>query len=207
METNYLLCCLFVIGNLQIVYAKSSKHKHPIPTYFHRRNPDGSLISRADPSYGDIFMTNFINSVSSLDQATGSISVDPHNDVENGANVAVTWKNIVKPEAKDWIGLYCPHNDSAAHPLDYFFVTNSETATWHQGYGSKNVRVFNMRNECEFRYYRYVDGGVYTALAARSQLLTFLGRSSQPMHGHLSITNDPSQMRVMWISGTGEKAD
>jgi len=75
---------------------------------------------------------------------------------------------------------------------------------WLEGYGSRTVKLFNLRTECEFRYYRNEVGGEYTALVARSNLVTFKGGPDQPQHGHLSLTNDPSQMRVMWISGNGD---
>eukprot|EP00794_Sanderia_malayensis_P005468 gene5468-6151_t len=203
-----VLCIALFVGTL-LNPGCSKSHTLPIPTYFRRTDSDGLTIGRADPEYEDVFKTKFLENRSHLDMTTSELYVNPHAEVDNGARVTVSWKNVVMPSAKDWIGFYCPHNDSASNPLDYFFVTDgsssSSLSSWKSGFGSKTVSVFNMRNDCEFRYYRYVYGGIYTALVARSNLLQFKGRSDQPMHGHISVTGDPSQMRVMWISGTDDK--
>ena len=197
----YLASCMLLVLIVNNCHAKT--HKHPTPTYFHRKNPDGTLVDRASSSYDDVFRTKFIETISDLDHSTASLLVHPFSDVENGEDTTVTWKNVIKPSPKDWIGLYCPHNDTAKRALDYFFVTDSGKS-WQYGYGSKTVKLFNMRAECEFRYYRNTGGGEYTALVATSDLITFKGGFDQPLHGHLSLTNDPSQMRVMWISGNGK---
>ena len=195
------LFCIFLAVFIQSCLAKT--HKHPTPTYFHRHNQDGTLVDRSSPSYDEVFETKFVETISSLDQNTASLSVSTSKDIENGEDVTVTWKNVVKPSAKDWVGLYCPQNDTARKALDYFFVTDAGQF-WLEGYGSRTVKLFNLRTECEFRYYRNEVGGEYTALVARSNLVTFKGGPDQPQHGHLSLTNDPSQMRVMWISGNGK---
>ncbi len=196
-----LFVVLLGLLNLGNVFGKV--HKHPTPTYFHRKNPDGSMTNRADSSFEDVFRTKFLDEISPED-VSSQVIVDPSQDVDNGAKITVSWKYISKPSAKDWIGFYCPRDDLAARALDYFFVSEFEEETWQQGYGSRTVAVFNMRSDCEFRYYRYLVGGLYTALVARSNQLTFKGGADLPMHGHLSLTSDPSQMRVMWISGTGK---
>ena len=181
----------------------ANTHKHPTPTYFHRWNHDGTLVDRSSQSYEAVFRTEFIEKISSLDQSTASLFAHPFRSVENGEDTTVMWKNVVKPSAKDWVGLYCPHNDTAKKALDYFFVSDAGES-WQSGYGSRTVKLFNLRTECEFRYYRSEGGREYTALVAKSNLVTFKGGRDQPQHGHLSLTNDPSQMRVMWISGNGK---
>ena len=196
----FILACL-----LSLDFVSPKSHTHPIPTYFHRHNADGSLTDRSDPSYNAVFDAKFLETISPLDASTSILTVHPNNDVENGEEVTVTWKNIIKPSAKDWIGLYCPHNDTATQALDYFYVTDAhEKETWKKGFGDRAIRLYNMRNHCEMRYYRNVDGGDYAALVTKSELIRFKGGADLPMHGHLSLTNDPSQMRVMWISGNGK---
>ena len=192
--------CILLALVVQFCHAKT--HKHPTPTYFHRHNPDGTLVDRSSSSYDDVFRTNFLETISSLDQSTASIFVYPFKEISSGEDITVTWKSVVNPSSEDWIGLYCPQNDTATRALDYFFVTDSKES-WQQGYGKRTVKLFNMRSECELRYYRSVGSREYTALVAKSNLVTFRGGSGQPQHGHLSLTNDPSQMRVMWISGNG----
>ena len=65
------------------------------------------------------------------------------------------------------------------------------------GCGWYTVVVYNTRTTCEFRYYQES----YIHVATRNEL-TFKGGSYAPLHiGH---TGDPTQMRVMWVSGTGK---
>ena len=62
----------------------------------------------------------------------------------------------------------------------------------------RQVTVFNMRTSCEFRYYQ--ERSIHVAT---SNVLEFKGGVYAPLHGHLTLTGDPTQMRVMWVSGTG----
>jgi hypothetical protein len=38
----------------------------------------------------------------------------------------------------------------------------------------------------------------------RSNIVMFEGGPEQPLQIHLALTGDPTEMRVMWVSGTGE---
>ena len=60
--------------------------------------------------------------------------------------------------------------------------------------------MYNMRTSCEFRYYHksYIH-------IATSNVLKFKGGIYAPLQGHLALTGDPTQMRVMWVSGTGNQ--
>jgi len=40
-------------------------------------------------------------------------------------------------------------------------------------------------------------------LVVRSPILLFKGGSDIPLQGHLALTGDPTEMRIMWVSGTG----
>lgn len=205
MEGRAPVIHLVILLSITVWPSLGKTHKHPTPTYFHRQNPDGSLVDRSSPLYNNVFETRFLETVSALDGGTASLSIHPFKDLESGEDTTVVWKNVIKPSRDDWIGLYCPRNDTAIRAVDYFYVTESSYGeSWRDGHGSKTVKLFNLRSDCELRYYRRVDGGEYTALVARSDVITFKGGSDLPHHGHLSLTNDPSQMRIMWISGNGK---
>ena len=195
------IICLFSLVFINLCHMK--KHMHPVPTYFHRFDLNGNLVDRSKPLYNKVFKTKFIDEISPLDSARAQLIVSP-TEAQNGEEVRVTWSRIVAPNADDWIGFYCPENATASRPLDYFHVTEAEKDIWSKGQGSKIVTAFNMRKRCEFRYYRRVSGGLYTALAVRSNILAFKGGASMPNHGHIELTGDPTQIRVMWISGTSK---
>ncbi|KAJ7392369.1 hypothetical protein OS493_012029 [Desmophyllum pertusum] len=90
-----------------------------------------------------------------------------------------------------------PENDQSDHYLDYFYVT--ESASYASEYGWNQVAVYNMRTSCQFRYYQKSYIHVST-----SNLLEFKGGIDVPLQGHIALTGDPSQMRVMWVSGTDD---
>ena len=110
--------------------------------------------------------------------------------------MTVLWSNIKNPQPKDIVGYYCPYDDKDTHPLDYLPVTQSET--WEQGYGHVFLNLYNLRSVCQFRYYSN------NKLVAMSNAVTFNnGGPMAPLQGHIAMTNDPTQMRVMWNSGEG----
>lgn len=169
-----------------------SKKHHAVPTYFKRINPDGTVVDAGDPQT----RVKFTHPIRKYFTPDASLTVSP-SLVENGATVNVSWSGISLPSETDFIAFYCPENDQADHYLDYFYVTDS--ASYASGYGWTQVTVYNMRANCEFRYYQksYVH-------VATSNLLQFKGGIYAPLQGHIALTGDPSQMRVMWVSGTGK---
>ena len=184
-----LLAC-FLLGFSPDTEAK--KH-HAVPTYFKRINPDGTVVDAGDPQT----RVKFTYPIREYLTPDASLKVNP-SLVENGAAVNVSWSGISLPSETDFIAFYCPANDEADHYLDYFYVTDS--ASYASGYGWKQVTVYNMRTNCEFRYYQksYVH-------VATSNSLQFKGGIDAPLQGHIALTGDPSQMRVMWVSGSGKK--
>ena len=66
------------------------------------------------------------------------------------------------------------------------------------------MTVYNMRVPCEFRYYKYK--GEHAQLVVKSNVVRFSGGSSTPLQGHLSLAGNPTEMKVMWMSGSGELA-
>ena len=174
------------------ISSAEAKKGHPVPTYFRRTNSDGSMLDVRDPRN----RINFTYPIRKYFTADATLIVSP-NLVENGATVNVSWSGIPKPNKTDFIAIYCPKDDEASHYLDYFYVT--ESPSYASGYGWHQVVVYNLRTSCEFRYYQksYLH-------VATSNLLEFKGGVYAPLQGHIALTGDPTQMRVMWVSGTGK---
>lgn len=174
------------------ISSAEAKKGHPVPTYFRRTNSDGSMLDVRDPRN----RINFTHPIREYFTADATLIVSP-NLVENGATVNVSWSGIPKPNKTDFIAIYCPKDDEASHYLDYFYVT--ESPSYASGYGWHQVVVYNLRTSCEFRYYQksYLH-------VATSNLLEFKGGVYTPLQGHIALSGDPTQMRVMWVSGTGK---
>lgn len=176
------------------------KPDHPVPTYFHKRTKDGEFVDRLGKDYGaeislprteDLF----------VGQTGATINVNPLDDVPNGGAVEVSWKGVLQASNKDWLGYYCPKNDSSGHYLDYMLASKVAPETWMKGYGSFSVRLYNMRVDCEFRYYRSNNK---TVLMGRSASVKFRNGPEAPLQARISMTRNPTEMRIMWSSGYGK---
>jgi len=186
MKNPYILFILLA----GLCYAKED---HAIQTYFRRVDKFGAIIDRKSSAFDDEIKKPLKQKISRED-AVASLKVWP-NRAKNGQKVTVLWSNVPTPNAKDYIAFYCPYDDNPTHYLDYFYV--SESKTYAEGYGHHQVTVYNMRSQCVFKYYRSVSH--YSQMVAKSELLIF--ETMEPLQRHIALTNDPTQMRVMWNSG------
>ena len=124
--------------------------------------------------------------------------------VKNGEKVTVLWEGVQDPQAKDYIALCCPYYDDPKHFLDYHYANIA--TDWEKGYGHFDVNVYNMREECHFKYFRLSQDQKSYSLAANSNNVKFDdGGAQAPLQGHISLGNDPTEMRVMWVSGEVKK--
>ena len=174
---------------------KNTNHAHIVPTYFRRQDKHGHLISRNSPKYGQGINLPIIEEISSYDEENAVLKVKPL-IVKNGEIVTVFWRGIFKPNANDWVALLCPTSDSIKSKLDHFFV--DKCPTWHKGYGSHKVHVFNLRDDCEFRYFR--NERTSSRLVARSNKIGFEFGADAPLQGRLALTGNAAEMRVMWTA-------
>lgn len=174
-------------------------HKHPVPTYFHRANPHGEILSMTSPDY-HLKIKSSNDSV--LLSETATLKVQPEILFSKDKEiVSVVWTEIKDASLEDFVGFYCPPTDVATKYLDYIPVIETGPS-YKAGHGNFKVTVYNMRVPCEFRYYRYDKE--HAQLVARSNLLRFHGGHSLPLQGHISLTGNPKEMRVMWLSGSGK---
>ncbi len=124
------------------------KSSHPTLTYFKRLAKDKTFADGSSEFYGKDINLPVSND---LTGSSATIKVTPSEGIPNGGKVQMSWSGVSKPSNKDWIGFYCPKNDTVEHYLDYLLAAEI-SPTWDKGYGSTEVRVYNMRSECEFRY-------------------------------------------------------
>ena len=178
------------------VISVNGKHDHPVSTYFGRVHPNGTIVDARNPANKLKF--SLVPKPTALDSAA-SLKVSPSSEISNGEEVTVSWSGVTSPSSKDVVVLYCPPEAEPDHYLDYVNVSSVET--YSKGYGEFDVRLWNLRKECQFRYYR---SGNYTTLAAESNVVSFEGGANIPLQGHISLTGDPTEMRVMWVSGTSK---
>lgn len=177
----------------------SSLSYHPVPTYFFRYHPNGSTVDQNHPDTRLKFLENAREVPTKLSQPSASLKVFPPL-IDNAELVNVSWYGVISPSEKDYIALYCPIDDKPSRYLDYIKVENYPT--YLMGYGSFQVRLYNIRTDCQFRYYR-----LGTSLITVSNVVKFKGGPEAPLQGHISLTGDPTQMRIMWVSGAGEYND
>ena len=187
-----------VVFCLQLLWFASidCKHDHPIPTYFGRVHPNGTIVDARNPE--NRLKLNFPPKPTCLDPGA-VLKVSPSSNIDNGAEVTVMWSGVSSPSAKDVVILYCPPDAEPDHYLDFIYV--SSISSYTKGYGEFAVRLWNLRKECQFGYYRNDN---YTLVVAKSEVLTFKGGAEIPLQGHLALTGNPTEMRVMWVSGSSK---
>ena len=205
MKTHLVLLFVYVALTLSTAYifilvpmsSQRSVDKNSVQNYFTRtKHPLSSHFAYVQfldhlPLWNPKFVVD-------LTETSGvSLKADPPL-VENGGKVTVTWSNVPDESTDaiyyDQIRLYCPSNGEAQAYLDYWLVTGVK------GFGSGNVPLYNMRVDCEFRYFR--SSGHKSELLAISNKVSFVNGKEATLHGHLALTGKATQMRVHWTTGT-----
>ena len=191
----------FVLFIVSLFRGVDSKDREKVSTYFSRKGENGELIDATDPLTR--LKMNVYHTDNSQTVLTASLQARP-GIVKNGHNVTVAWNGIESAKADDFIALYCPENAKDSDYIDYFSVT--ESPTYKQGSGEHSVQLTNLRTNCQFRYFKYV-WIFHQELVAISNTVMFEGGPEMPLQIHLALTGDPTEMRVMWVSGTGKIFD
>jgi Fn3-like domain from Purple Acid Phosphatase/Purple acid Phosphatase, N-terminal domain len=111
-------------------------------------------------------------------------------------NISFSGMSSRYPGSQDWIGVWSPRpvdgNYSAVSPSKYKYVTPDSA-----GSGHVELWLLNMRQSVVVAYF---SGGLQTpVLLAESQPVKF-DNIALPMHIHLALTGDPTQMRIDWTS-------
>lgn len=128
------------------------------------------------------------------DASTATLSASPGSVCAESGTVTVQWAGVAAPLSNDWVGIYSPATSASTDYLDFFWA--NVAPTWARGFGSVNVTLLNMRQNYQFRYF---SNNTAYVLQATSNVV---GMCSIPMQGHIALTGDNTQMRVMWTSAT-----
>ena len=164
----------------------------PVPSYFLKLTPNGDVIDSSLPSYRivvqadelvqDVTHASFVE----LQAAPALIST--------AQEVTLSWISTGILESRtDWIALYCPVHSSINKYIDYILAKDFPQNSAH-------LQLYNLRTDCQFRYYNNETDRV--RLLAKSNVIRFKGGHRAPLHGHLALTGNPTEMRVQWTSGT-----
>jgi hypothetical protein len=192
---------IFLVTFILNVHETESRENELVPTYFARKYKNGSYIDATIKSNW-LKITRQPSSMLLQTESDESLDVKP-SIVQNGQYVNVTWKGIQNASHEDFIALYCPEKSKDNDYLDFFNV--DESPTYSQGYGEYSVQLYNVRTNCEMRYFRQNISKHYQEFAARSNIVLFEGGPEMPLQIHLALTGNPTEMRVMWVSaGTGK---
>jgi hypothetical protein len=130
-----------------------------------------------------------------------TLSVIP-STIENGGTVTLEWRNIPDPtqrvfkkDQSDWIGLFCPSSSTSDSYIDRWPVSEL-SAIYPSSSGRVNLRLYSVRTDCQFRY--FIND---KKLVAATDKVTFVDGAKAPLHAHLALTGDASEMRVQWTTG------
>ena len=122
--------------------------------------------------------------------------------VENSGSVTLEWRNIPDPNRRtrnsNWIALFCPSSAPSNKYIDLWPVSDLIAHYYPSSHGRSNFVLFNVRTNCEFRYF---TNDTYVELVAVSNKVNFVDGAEAPLHGHLALTGDASEMRVQWTTG------
>ncbi|GAB9468692.1 Inactive purple acid phosphatase 9 [Globisporangium polare] len=129
-----------------------------------------------------------------------SLSVSK-NVVSQYDKVSVSYQmHAGSPTAKDWIGVFCVDDERIGLPdseyIDWKWTSGSRTGTLEFG------QLVNMRCAWQFRFFTQVRDATYMRVGD-SNWVQFTKGPNEPLHVHVSMTgNEPSEMRVMWVSAS-----
>jgi hypothetical protein len=131
-----------------------------------------------------------------LRTGTGTITIEASVFNGTGSFATVSWADVPSPFPGnfDWIGVWSPKPDNwtTTTPAKYKYVISDAS-----GSGSSNFWFLNMRDSYTVAYF---TGGLTTpTLLAVSDPVDF-SNYHVPMHIHLALTQDPTQMKVMWTT-------
>ncbi|XP_064405797.1 uncharacterized protein LOC135350876 [Halichondria panicea] len=120
----------------------------------------------------------------------------------SGDWLTVYWSGVDKPSSLDWVGLWVlpdnatDINSKTQAPVKYQYCNVSNThMDW--GFGKFKFYLVNMRGVNRFGFFR--GGFDKPTMAAVSKPISFKN-PNEPLHGHLALTNDITEMVLMWVT-------
>jgi hypothetical protein len=130
----------------------------------------------------------------SNDHPSPSLSATPSTlSDSHGEYVTITWKGVRSATVRDWVGIYSLPYTTGDDYFDMFkpaMVSESGNFTYF---------FVNMRTNYLIKYWRY-DYNLVDFYVDASATVSFEQDPNTPLQGHLSLTDDDKEMRVMWVT-------
>jgi hypothetical protein len=111
--------------------------------------------------------------------------------------VQISWGGLSNPSDKDIIAIYTPADSKEENYIGWLPLTKS--SSWESGFGNLVLPLLNTRSNYLLRLWHYDSNTQQTAVVATSPVLTFKN-PNEPTNAHLALTQNPSEMRVMWTT-------
>mmetsp|Transcript_26085 Transcript_26085/g.60171 ORF Transcript_26085/g.60171 Transcript_26085/m.60171 type:complete len:546 (+) Transcript_26085:16-1653(+) len=127
------------------------------------------------------------------------VSATPSVLMASGDRVTVNWSGLhdLQHPGHLVVAYYSPANSHDSDYVGYFDVPHGDA-------GSLSFAAVNMRADLEFRLVDLGSEAKPIESIATSNVLTFAS-ANEPTGAHLALTDDPSEMRVIWT--TAESVD
>eukprot|EP00927_Polykrikos_kofoidii_P031152 TRINITY_DN26818_c0_g1_i1.p1 TRINITY_DN26818_c0_g1~~TRINITY_DN26818_c0_g1_i1.p1 ORF type:complete len:637 (-),score=45.53 TRINITY_DN26818_c0_g1_i1:84-1904(-) len=185
----WTLCCLGVHASHSGAGLASDFHQRFISHGVRSDRHPNFFIGAASVSHHE---TEQPPSGISLNACSTRCAFDPPHVLNRSGDVyTVKWKmnDVTDATDNDWVGLF-DHFGPNNEYLDYFHA-----ATGWDGVGQRTLQIYNIRTTYQFRYFKSGE-----CLCASSPI-QFAHGPHEPTQGHISLTGDPSEMQVTWVSG------
>lgn len=124
----------------------------------------------------------------------------------NGGVATVRWDGSGSEVSLDVLALYCPPDAPLQRFIDFWWLKRGDLhcPTCTGKTGGVRLALYNVREACQFRLLSAAPGSHQSDLLAVSNRVEFVGGSHAPLHAHLALTSNPTQMRVQWTSGVAD---
>eukprot|EP01132_Coremiostelium_polycephalum_P000616 gene616-765_t len=138
-----------------------------------------------------------------------TLNVSPSVVQDSNTQINIAWSGLATATQYDVVCIYSPSTTDPKYPNGYISLSNS--TTWKQGLGSISFPLLNVRSDYIFRIWTpgttqptiSITTNVTLSIAATSNVVTFQN-PNEPGKAYLSMTNDTSEMRLNFVSGTDD---
>jgi len=142
--------------------------------------------------------------------STPSVTVSPSVLGSSNEILTINWAGL-NATKNDIVAIYSPSTSSITHPNGYVSLQNYPN--WKSGVGQLSLPILNVREDYIFRVWTpagpnasgptlsNIFPNVTLVVAATSTIVTF-SNPNAPGKSYISLTNNTSEMRLMYVSGT-----
>jgi hypothetical protein len=133
--------------------------------------------------------------IAATTKASPVLTVVPKEIPQEVETFHIFWAGIQTPSTLDYVALYDYPTPQNRLPWAIFNNTKASSS------GSFKLELLNWRIGYRFTYFSVAPNGVATPVASSPVISV---NPHHPTQVHLSLTEKPTSMRVMWVSGASE---